>query len=96
MYFELFAKASTSFTMFTCLKSSTGRSLHELLTYTVSGFTTKGGDVTLLIQLFTRSSDITFSTKVECLRADKLSRSITEVGSETNGILYPNAITLKI
>lgn len=78
MYFELFAKASASFTpsnftfclstnLFTCLKSSTMRSLPEPLTYTVSGLTTKGGHVTSLIQLFTSSSYIALSTKVECL-----------------------------
>jgi hypothetical protein len=78
MYFKLFAKASASFTpsnftfclstnLFSCLKSSTRRSLPELLTDTVSGFTTKGGHVTSLIELFIRSSDIALSTKVECL-----------------------------
>ena len=39
----------------------------ETETDTVSGFTTKGGHVTSLIQLFIRSSDIALSTKVECL-----------------------------
>jgi hypothetical protein len=78
MYFELFAKASASFTpsnftfclstnLFTCLKSSTRRYLPELLTDTVSGSTTKGGHVTSLIQLLIRSSDIALSKKVECL-----------------------------
>ena len=54
----------------TCLRSITKR---NFLPYaTVKGLTQKGGSLCSVIQLLSKSSEIAWTTKSGCLRADKL------------------------